>query len=154
MIRILRSSGGLGRVRLALVISVLFDIVVGVFAGIVYSKAPSSSIARMLDDLGAPVGALTLWVAPGHIRSPAPPRYAVFGHLLLGLDMDSFKSAGLVDQSAMRTGSQTIESSPAVMACSISGRSVAQIPNAAALYKFLRASVSSWWVFFLRSRNA
>jgi hypothetical protein len=66
MVRALRSKGILGRIRLALVIAVLFDIIVGVFAGVVYSAAPSSSIARMLDGLGAPVQSLTNWVAPGH----------------------------------------------------------------------------------------
>ena len=66
MISILRSNGVLGRIRLALAISVLFDIAAGVFAGIVYSTVPSSSIAGMLDNLGAPVEALVMWVAPGH----------------------------------------------------------------------------------------
>lgn len=66
MIKIFRLDGGFARVRLALVISVLFDVVVGIFAGIVYSTAPSSSVARLLDDLGAPAGELTDWIAPGH----------------------------------------------------------------------------------------
>ena len=66
MISILRSNGVLGRVRLALAIAVLFDIAAGVFAGIVYSVVPSSAIARVLDNLGAPVEELVMWVAPGH----------------------------------------------------------------------------------------
>jgi hypothetical protein len=66
MIKILRSSGRLSRAQLALVVSVVFNVVLGVFSGIVYTKAPSSPLARLLDDLGAPAERMTYWLAPGH----------------------------------------------------------------------------------------
>src|SRR5260370_1775210 len=66
----LRSNGSLARVPVALVVSVVFEFVLGVFAGTVYSKAPSSSLARLLDDLGAPAERLTNWLAPGHTGLP------------------------------------------------------------------------------------
>jgi hypothetical protein len=67
VIKILQSNGGFSRVRFALMISVLFHILVGILAGIVYSMAsPSSWASRLLDGLGTPAEELTNWVAPGH----------------------------------------------------------------------------------------
>jgi len=66
MKEIFQSNGGLGRARVALVISIIFDVVLGVFAGITYAVAPSSLVARVLDRIGVPAQALTYWLAPGH----------------------------------------------------------------------------------------
>jgi hypothetical protein len=63
---LLRSIARLGRVRLALVISVLLNILLGVIADIAYSTASSSRISRLFDRLGAPAEALTNWLVPGH----------------------------------------------------------------------------------------
>jgi hypothetical protein len=49
-------------------ISVVFNLVATIFAAAAYSAAPSSSVARTLDNLGSPIEALTFWVAPGHTR--------------------------------------------------------------------------------------
>ena len=66
MIEIFQSNGNLGRARVALVISIILDVVLVVFASVTYAVAPSSAIARALDRLGAPAEALTYWLAPGH----------------------------------------------------------------------------------------
>lgn len=66
MTEIFQSTGNLGRAGVALVISIIFDVVLGIFASVTYAVAPSSVIARALDRLGAPAQALTYWLAPGH----------------------------------------------------------------------------------------
>jgi hypothetical protein len=66
MINVLRSNESFGRVLRALLIALLADAVLGIFALFVYSTVPSSATARVLDVLNAPVEVLTLWVVAGH----------------------------------------------------------------------------------------
>lgn len=50
----------------AFVISIVLDIVMAAFAGVVYISAPFSAAAKVLDRIGSPVEMLAYWLAPGH----------------------------------------------------------------------------------------